>query len=308
MQKKISILVFILFIVCNAANAQMKDPQDWVGYEDVMGVKNGLQHYDYNATLIESTAPANVFWPGDNINLKFQLENNTHQTIETDAKIYVFRYGTKGIPNDIWLPQIVKLDYEKVIPARITISPNGYTNTSISIDDIKRYGGYAVVFDLGKYGRRLGTSFVYSMKPSPVKMQYPKQSLDDLGVDFLSRVGIQSICHGIPYVSTASADYQVFMQDFAGLMKKYMDNNITVMLMFGEGRVAPLMPLGTSRPHLDESNTFLRTKQDLVWLPQMDEDFKKYVKELCLKFGWPNGPVTAVCLWNEPWEGMSISG
>lgn len=34
------------------------------------------------------------------------------------------------------------------------------------------------------------------------------------------------------------------MQDLAGEMKKYMDNNITVMLMFGEGRMASSLPLG----------------------------------------------------------------
>ena len=59
---------------------------------------------------------------------------------------------------------------------------------------------------------------------------------------------------------------------------------------------------------MDENGKFLHTKQDLVWLPELDEDFKKFVKELCLDFGWPKGPVTAVCLWNEPWEGTSISG
>lgn len=308
MQMKKVILSILSVFLSIGAFSQMKAPQDWAGYEEIMGVKNNLRFYDFDATLIESTAPANVFWPGDNINFKFQLVNNTQKAIDAEAKIYIFRYGTKGIPNDIWLPQIVKMDYEKVIPAKITITPNGYTNISVSVDDIKDYGGYAVVFDLGNNGRRLGTSFVYSMKPSPVKMQYPKQSLDDLGVDFLSRVGAQSIRHGIPFVSTTAPDYQAFMQDFGNQMKKYMDNNITVMLMFGEGRTASSMPLGTSRPHLDENGHLLRTKQDLSWMPDMDDDFKKYVTELCLKFGWPKGPVTAVCLWNEPWEGMSISG
>lgn len=47
------------------------------------------------------------------------------------------------------------------------------------------------------------------------------------------------------------------------------------MLMFGEGRMAQSMPLGTTRPHLDENGKFLHTKQDLVWLPELDEDFKK---------------------------------
>ena len=308
MKKKVLTFIVGTFAAISTLTAQMKAPEDWIDYEEVMGVKNGLRSYDFNVNLIESSAPANVFWPGDDIRLKFQLVNNTSMQIDVDAKVHVFRYGTKGIPNDIWLPKIVKYDYEKIIPTHLSIAPNGYINTSIIVDDIKDFGGYAVVFDLGNHGRMLGTSFAYSMKPSSVKMQYPKQSLDYLGVDFLNRVGVQSIRYGIPFVSTTNPDYQIFKQDLTQLMKDFADSNITVMLMFGEGRVAQSTPLGIARPHLDENAVFLRTKQDLVWLPELDEDFKEYVKELCLDFGWPKGPVTAVCLWNEPWEGTSISG
>jgi hypothetical protein len=159
---------------------------------------------------------------------------------------------------------MVGSDDEKIIPCRVQMAPDGYADIPVEISDITEYGGYAVVFDLDGNGRRLGTSFVYSMKPRPVKMQYPKQSLDDLGVEFLSRTGVQSIRKGVPFVSVTSPDYQDFMQNFAEEMKNYMDNNITVMLVFGEGRMASSMPLGTPRPHLDERGVFLRTKQDLV--------------------------------------------
>ncbi len=300
--------VLLLGLIAFNGAAQMKEPQDWVGYEQVLGVKNGLRSYQYDVALIGSSAPANVFWPGDPIRLTFQLVNRTSEPIRIQGKIKVIRYGTRGIPNDIWLPKMVKLDYEKTVPVSIDIAPNGYTNTELRIDDIKKYGGYAVVFDLGTFGSRLGTSFVLSMKPSPVKMQYPRQSLDYLGVDFLRRIGAQAIRYGIPYIATTNPDYQVYMQELRRLMKNFMDNNITVMLMFGEGKAAQSMPLGTPRPHLDEKAQFLRTKQDLSWMPDMDEDFKKYVKQLCMEFGWPKGPLTAVCLWNEPWEGSSISG
>ncbi|MCS3284031.1 hypothetical protein NXV73_18535 [Bacteroides salyersiae] len=53
---------------------------------------------------------------------------------------------------------------------------------------------------------------------------------------------------------------------------------------------------------------FLRSKQDYAWLPDLDKDFTAFVKTICMKHGWPDGPVTAVSLWNEPWEGTSISG
>lgn len=60
----------------------MKAPQDWVGYEEVMGVKNNLRFYNFDVTLIESSAPANVFWPEDDINFKFQVVNNTQEPID----------------------------------------------------------------------------------------------------------------------------------------------------------------------------------------------------------------------------------
>ena len=75
--KKILVLIALSFMTVSTLTAQMKDPQNWVGYEEIMGVKNGLRFYDFDVNLIESSAPANVFWPGDDIRLKFQLINNT---------------------------------------------------------------------------------------------------------------------------------------------------------------------------------------------------------------------------------------
>ena len=284
----------------------MKEPHEWVGYEDVMGVKNGLRHYDYDVKTIFSSAPANVFWPGDKVSFTFQVSSNVNEPIHIAGFVRIIHYGAKGIPNDIWQPEMYKISEVGKIPVTLNIAPNGYENISITPDIPETFGGYALVFELPRYGRRFATSLVRSMKPSPVKMQYPKQSLDDLGVDFLSRVGVQAIRYGISYTPTTLRDYRSEMQKIDAEMKKYKDNNITVLLMFGEGRA--LMPLGTPRSFLDDNGVFMRTKQDYVWLPSMDEDFKNYVKDICIKHGWPNGPVTAVSLWNEPWEGISISG
>lgn len=296
----------LMMLIPFTGNTQMKDPHEWVGYENVMGVKNGLRHYDYDIKLIYSSAPANVFWPDDNVKFTFQLSSNIDQVIQAEGKAHIIHYGSQGIPNDIWQPEMIKINEIKEIPVSVNISPNGYMNIDLEPQIPNHFGGYAVVFDLGKFGRRLATSFVRSMKPTPVRMQYPKQSLDDLGVDFLSRVGVQAIRYGVPYCPTTFRDYQPEMRKLDAEMKKYNDNNITVLLMFGEGQ--SLTPLGTPRSFLDENDTYKRTKQDYAWLPELDTDFRQYVKEICLKHGWPNGPVTAVSLWNEPWEGISISG
>src|SRR6201999_2663254 len=42
--------------------------------------------------------------------------------------------------------------------------------------------------------------------------------------------------------------------------------------------------------------------------PSYDPDFRKFMARFCKDYGWPRGPITACSLWNEPWEGISISG
>lgn len=46
----------------------------------------------------------------------------------------------------------------------------------------------------------------------------------------------------------------------------------------------------------------------MAWLPKYGNDFKKLVYKLAVEFGWPKGPINAFTLWNEPWEGVFISG
>lgn len=303
---KINWIILLIFICNGYSQAQMKKPHEWVNYEKVFGVKNGLRNYDYDVKTIYSNTPANILWPKENIHFIFQVVNQLNEQMDENLKVYLVRYGVKGVPNDIWLPEVFKLEETLIMEKHVSISPKGYLDVDVLPDVPEIKGGYAVVFDLGKYGRMVGTSFVRSIKPVLGKMQYPKQSLDDLGVDFLSRVGVQAIRYGLSFCPSTHRDYQIRMSRLREEMEKYKRNNITVMIMFEEGPAS--MPLGTTRPHLDEKGVFKRTKQDHVWLPENDPEFKKFVNTVCTEFGWPRGPVTSVCLWNEPWESASISG
>ena len=304
MKNYILISILCLIGVINPLSAQMSDPPNWKDYEKVLNLKNGLRHYDFDVQLTNSSAPANVFWPDDKVSLTFQVASNIDQPIDMEGQVDVIQYGAKGIPGDIWQPEMYLIGHVQSIPVGINIAPKGSTTVDLSPDIPARFGGYALVLDLGEHGRRLITGLVRSIKPSPVAMQYPKQSLDDLGVDFLSRVGVQAIRYGVSF-PPASAREQA-MRRLETELKKYKENNITVLLMFGEGG-AP-MPLDRPRSFLDENGVYQRTKQDYAWLPSQDDDFRQFVKEICIKHGWPQGPVTAVSLWNEPWEGISISG
>ncbi len=304
--KKALLLPVLLWCVMGICKAQMRAPEEWLNYETVLNVKNKLRHYDFDVTTIRSSAPSNVLWPEDKPAYTIQIVNNLDKPIVLEGNVEVIRYGNKGIPNDIWLPEMFKIADIQQIPITVNIAGNGFQNIDIEPNIPETYGGYALVVDLGLFGRRLATSTVRTFKANPRPMQYPKQSLDDLGSDFLYRIGVQSIRMGISYTPTEYRDYQEEMAKLELLMQEYKRKNITIMLMFGEGQ--DLTPLGTPRSFLDDKGRYLKTKQDYAWLPKLDPDFQEFVKQLCIKFGWPKGPVTSVSLWNEPWEGISISG
>ncbi|MFA5417916.1 MAG: hypothetical protein WC341_05605, partial [Bacteroidales bacterium] len=188
-------LILIIFFLCllNPVHAQMRDAVDWLHYENVLSLKNNLRHYDFDVYCIRTSSTANVFWPGEKAKLTFQLINNTNEAISTDAKAELIQYGTMGIPNDIWLPEMIKIADIQSTTLKVNIPANGFMNVDLEPNLPETFGGYAIVFDLGKYGRRLGTSVVRTFKPNLLNIQYPKQALDDIGADFLGRIGVQAI-------------------------------------------------------------------------------------------------------------------
>ena len=132
-------------------------------------------------------------------------------------------------------------------------------------------------------------------------------SLDDIGSDVLSRLGVHAIRLGIPYLAATAPDYDQQMKQLNAKLADCARHKITVMLMFDGSDGAP-QPLGRGRPHLDDNAVMQKSKQDFAWLPEADPGFHQFVADVCRRYGWPKGPVTSVLLWNEPWEGFSISG
>ena len=304
--RSIFLFLFFFMFLLPPALPQMRAPEEWLNYESVLGLKNAQRVYDYDIFCKGSSASVNVFWPGEKARFTFHITNNTDASLVTTGRVDIIRYGCKGLPNDIWLPEMVKMADVQSIPISISLASKGETDIDLEPALPETFGGYAIIFDLGPHGRRLATSVVRTFKPDPRPIQYPKQSLDDLGADFLSRIGVQAIRMGIPYIPTTHRDYVQEMEKLDRQLREYKSKNITVLLMFGEGPA--LIPLGNPRSFLDENGVFLKTKQDYAWLPQLDKDFQQFVKNICVKHGWPRGCVTGVHLWNEPWEGISISG
>jgi len=306
---KLSLLLCLTTLLgVQSAFGQMKSDERMKNYETIFRVKIDQRSYPYDVTLIDSKPAGNVLAPGEQPELTFLFKNNQSQAIKTSGHFDVLAYGTRGIPGDIWTPELFKTTDLPPLPLAIDLPPGGSQVIKITPQLPPTLGAYAFIADLGEAGRRFGTSCVRTFAANPERVEYPKLALDDsVGIDDLQRLGVQSIRMACAYVPTTDPHYTDEMAQLDQKLHDFSAHNITVMLMFLSGSSTP-QALGRGRPHLDAGGVMQDTKQDLAWPPQNDPDFQAFVTTICRKNGWPRGPVTAVELWNEPWDGISISG
>jgi hypothetical protein len=275
------------------------------GYIETFGIPRD-QKPSYKLTLIESNAPGNVFHPGQEPSFTFQLENLTDQPIRTEGHVDLIRYGGRGRPGEMWVPEFHRIAGVRRLPIQVGVGPKGWQNITIEPKTPETKGGYALVVDLAGHGRQLLTVSVRTFEPADKRVQYPKQSLENMPPEILRRLGIQAIRYGVHYEPSDSRQYREFMSRLDGEFKTMHENRVTAVVEIGAGPAEK--PLGRGRPHLTDDGVMKGGKEDLVWLPSYDDDYQAFVYRLACEYGWPEGPITGFMLWNEPWEGLSISG
>ena len=289
------------------AAAQMVTGSGMKGFDDVFGVHSGRRLYDYTPVLTASNEPGNIFYHGQKPRLTFQLQNHLKHPIVCQGRVDIIAYGMHGIPGNIWKPQVVNLGHVGAISISVNMAANGFQNIVITPDIPETNGGYSLVVDLGKHGRRTLTSLIRTFRLDRLpRTQYPQQSLDNVTPPVLERLGIQAIRYDIGYLWSGANGYAGQLHQIEENLRLMHKHKVTCLLEIGAG-TAP-QPLGMPRPHLNNEAIWEGGKCDLVWLPEYDEDYKHFVYYLASRYGWPKGPITAFGLWNEPWEGLSISG
>jgi hypothetical protein len=258
----------------------------------------------WSAQQIGCSQGANVLWPGDDVSFTFSVKPG--QPYKGAIKADVIRYGTKGKPGDWWKPIVFKIAEASSSWVEVDLPAEGGSfEVSPKIGDA--FGGYAVILDLGERGRAFGCTCVRVPAPAPGRERLPTHAMD-LGwphemspqvFNVFKRLGVKGARTEGGYKTIADAHV-----DWA------MENDVTLMLTVGCGNTpGEQQPLGRGRPWLKPDNTCIEgVKEDLAWLPSFDPEFKRYLIDVVSKYGWPKGPVNAVELWNEPWEGVSISG
>ena len=283
-----------------AASAQMVTGSDMEDFAQAFGISAK----NWSAQETACSSGANALWPGEEATFTFFVKPG--QPYKGPLTVNVIQYGTKGKPGDWWKPVVFKIADTSCTTLEVDLpATGGMVTVKPRIGDA--FGGYALVFELGGRGRVFAGTCVRVPKPETGREQFPTYAMDLGWPDEMSpatfnvfqRLGVKGARTEGGYNTIGEAHV-----DWA------WSNNITLMLTVGCGNTPhEQLPLGRGRPWLKPNGEMIEgIKEDLAWLPSFDPEFKRYLKEVVATYGWPKGPVNAVELWNEPWEGVSISG
>ena len=282
-----------------------------VGESKELGVDPISRSKDFTVQEIASTASGNVLWPGEKASFRFRITNVTRVRIVDEGAIKVVHYTTGGMPGAIW--EIALSSHAEVdsVPLKVDLAPLASTEITIEPKIPETFGGYAFVAELNGHGRAFAASVVRVLRPDDGAVQFPACSLEIKGdtasvARLFKRIGVKAARIITEAVALDDKDYDKKWSLFAEKMKALQANDVTIMLTFGACQLP--QPLGVPRPHLESDGTFKNTKSDMAWLPSADFDFEKWVNKTTSTFGWPKGPINVVEVWDEPWEGLSVSG
>ncbi|MDW8104794.1 MAG: hypothetical protein RMK92_07240 [Armatimonadota bacterium] len=317
--KRSSLFALFCFLFhLSAAEAQMVTGSDMPGYAEAFGLTPSQTSQVFAVKQVGIRAGdiegANVLWQGETALIEFEVQNLTDLTQNLQGHVETVHYRTEVPIGDWWVPHVYRLGVVGRVPVSVSLPPRGRARLQVQPQVPDTFGGYVLVLDFGEAGRAFGAALVRVPRPDGGKVFIPTFALDmpwphemsEAVVATFHKLGIKGCRLGIGYVPTMWERFREQLRQFdewLGWAKKY---DITVMLTIGEGG-AP-MPLGRPRPHLNDRDEMLDTKSDYAWLPEYDDDFQKWTQMIVERYGWPRGMVNAVELWNEPWEGLSISG
>jgi hypothetical protein len=301
----------LLAFTANSLCAQMVAGTKMQNFSAAMGI-DGHEALEFSVMQTSCTAGPNVLWPGEEAEFTFSVQNLTAQPIVGPAKVRVVHYGTRGQPGDVWNPYLFRIDEGAPVSVDINIPAKKAVEFTVKPKIGEIFGGYALIVDLGAHGQAFAATCVRVPKANAARDRLPTYALD-LGrttyqvFPLFKKLGVKACRMEAGFVPLTAKDYDRRMQNLKQALEGAKENDVAVLLTIGAGSAA--MPLGRGRPFLNDDNSMKdKGKFDLAWLPSEDEAFQKWVRQICAEYGWPKGAVNAVELWNEPWEGTSISG
>jgi len=304
------LLTLLLILSCAAVSVEYRGK----GGEEVFGLTPAQTARDYTAQEIDCGGRSNVFVAGDALDFTVQFANTSNSQITAQGRAEIIAYSTTHEVGNMWWGQVLQRGgLVASIPFSVSMLAAGFTDVHLSAPAPRHFGGFALVVDLPDHGRQFVAAFVYVPKPTPGKVQFPSFAMDIRNVTpesctLWQRLGLKATRLEIGYTPTTRPDFPQRLAQMDGMCALMAAHDITPLLTL-EGGDTSTMPMGCWRSFLnDQAEGPMTYMGDAAWEPRYDADFTTWVALLAGRYGWPKGPVNAVELWNEPWDGQSISG
>jgi len=300
------------------ALAQMNTGAKMPGFAEAFGL-TAKPDVEVRQLSVEtgSATMVDVLEDGEHAQLVFHLSNRSNEDIRGDAAFRLVHYGTAVPEGDVWVPHVFKLGDAGSTPVKLDMVKGGSQDVTVSPQVPSEYGGYALVLDVPGHGSVFAATLARVVSAERGRVQFPTYALDtewpnnmNEGVYILmQKLGIKGVRVGAGFNVPADPAYKVEQARLQQEIDWAKKHDVTVMLTLGGGSAhSPIQPLGRPRPWLTPDGTMMKSKEDYAWLPAYDNDFQAWTAKLAGDYGWPKGNLNAVELWNEPWEGISISG
>lgn len=278
------------------------------GYYQVLGLDRERRDFDFSATLLATNRPGNLFFPGEQPEITVQVRNTGAKALNLTGEWVLVPWGNRQYPGSCWHSTAERFGEERRIPVRLELPAGGFADLKPALPLPERFGGYALLLDLGKeHGRRLVCSFARSVRNEARPGRFPRQAVELFDPEVMERLGLSAVRFGVPYNPEGTPQREQQERELRELCAKMKKHHIVGVLEIGAGTTG--FPMGVVRPHLLENDEMVpEGKADYAWHPEYDEDFRRFVGAIVREYGWPRGPVNGIKLWNEPWEGLSIAG
>ena len=260
---------------------------------------------------IACSADCNMALPGETVRVTVLLRNSGGERIDLQGRWIWIDETLVTRSADVFDLGIEVASVKPFGQLVLSLGPRTTAQTEVDVPLPETFGSGALLFERADSGVRLFIGHfarIIDAGLTPGAQTYQVcMDLDDPSV--VARLHTAPNRVGAPYWPSDDPGHERAWSQLTNCLAAIRETGFPICVEWGAGPDrGPSHPLGRSRPHLDDGGVMLDTKADFAWLPAYDDDFKSQVKRLVAEWGWPKGPVNGLMLWNEPWNGISISG
>ena len=164
------------------------------GYYQVLGLDRERRDFDFSATLLATNRPGNLFFPGEQPEITVQVRNTGAKALNLTGEWVLVPWGNRQYPGSCWHSTAERLGEERRIPVRLELPAGGFADLKPALPLPERFGGYALLLDLGKeHGRRLVCSFARSVRNEARPGRFPRQAVELFDPEVMERLGLSAV-------------------------------------------------------------------------------------------------------------------